>query len=372
MRKRTGLFLLIAAATVAAAALFIFIRGPADRAKQRGCYSNLIQIICAKEQAGLELKVQRPNLFTVEQASPISPEQVSAYMRGVPNCPGGGTYSIGYYGEDPKCSLHGAYEWDEMNRAAFAGDVEAMNKAFQDHYGPDGANFMTALPWTPLHSAALGGHADVVSLLIQKGAKINPMTRLGETPLDVATASEVISILRKHGGREVFNVYAKRPHGVTRANALLDVLLQVERPAANTYRFAFTVSNKTDQAVSVKVLSSLVCDIRNGYAKEAEMPSSHADAWLCPPGTLIRLDSHATHRFDLSLTYELEQRAGWSGVRSKATGFWHGSGYAGGTGSGTSDKPAMGVWLLVDIETGVERIMGVPIHSVPVCFAQEM
>jgi hypothetical protein len=32
----------------------------------------------------------------------------------------------------------------------------------------------------------------------------------------------------------------------------------------------------------------------------------------------------------------------------------------------------MGVWLLVDIETGVERIMGVPIHSVPVCFAQEM
>ena len=60
---------------------------------------------------------------------------------------------------------------------------------------------------TPLHVAASADNAnalEVASLLISKGAQINLENRKSETPLSIAIrrGSEIVSLLRSHGGRE--------------------------------------------------------------------------------------------------------------------------------------------------------------------------
>ena len=59
---------------------------------------------------------------------------------------------------------------------------------------------------TPLHEAALGGHKEIVELLIANGANVNVNAKIdaGETPLDYAIGenhTETADLLRKHGGK---------------------------------------------------------------------------------------------------------------------------------------------------------------------------
>ena len=55
---------------------------------------------------------------------------------------------------------------------------------------------------TPLHSAAMGGHKEVIELLIASGADVNVKTKRGRTPLDlVIRRPELAALLRKHGGK---------------------------------------------------------------------------------------------------------------------------------------------------------------------------
>ena len=53
---------------------------------------------------------------------------------------------------------------------------------------------------TPLRIAASRGFKEIVELLIEKGADLNPVT-VRTTPLDMANDPEIITILRKHGGK---------------------------------------------------------------------------------------------------------------------------------------------------------------------------
>jgi len=60
---------------------------------------------------------------------------------------------------------------------------------------------------TPLHLASLEGHVSVTGLLIAKKAQINIENTMGATPLDsaiynVGDDSDVVKLLRTHGGRE--------------------------------------------------------------------------------------------------------------------------------------------------------------------------
>lgn len=69
------------------------------------------------------------------------------------------------------------------HRAAQEGDVKALTQVIDklEHL----LDAKDANGWTPLHEGARGGHADVVQLLVDKGANINERTRegKGETPL---------------------------------------------------------------------------------------------------------------------------------------------------------------------------------------------
>ena len=50
---------------------------------------------------------------------------------------------------------------------------------------------------TPLHTAALHGHADVVRLLLEHNADMNALTVNNETPSAVAKTEEIRELLKK-------------------------------------------------------------------------------------------------------------------------------------------------------------------------------
>ena len=75
-------------------------------------------------------------------------------------------------------------------------------------------NAKTNQGWIPLHLAALGGHKEIVELLISKGADVNAKNDVGHTPLDwakqlfddytpeaKAAIKETAELLRKHGAK---------------------------------------------------------------------------------------------------------------------------------------------------------------------------
>ena len=58
--------------------------------------------------------------------------------------------------------------------------------------------------WTALHGAAQRGRADIVQLLLDAGAEVNPLDDSGCTPLDLARRKhriDVMKLLRERGGK---------------------------------------------------------------------------------------------------------------------------------------------------------------------------
>ena len=86
-------------------------------------------------------------------------------------------------------------------RAAKAGDFAAKTAALDAGAGVD----CTAQDWsrrTPLFLAARGGHASVVTLLLERGAHFNEEEYKGETPLNAAVEhghAHVLRLLLQHG-----------------------------------------------------------------------------------------------------------------------------------------------------------------------------
>ena len=92
-----------------------------------------------------------------------------------------------------------------MYDAAEVGNIEAVKQHLAA--GTD-VNAKDKDGWSPLHPASYEGHQEIVELLIAKGADVNAKVEFGSlqgmTPLDSANNSdrtEIISILRKHGGK---------------------------------------------------------------------------------------------------------------------------------------------------------------------------
>ena len=89
--------------------------------------------------------------------------------------------------------------------AAESGNIDAVKQHLAA--GTD-VNARDKDGWTPLHPASYEGHQEIVELLIAKGADVNAKVEFGSlqgmTPLDSANNSdrtEIVSILRKHGGK---------------------------------------------------------------------------------------------------------------------------------------------------------------------------
>jgi hypothetical protein len=73
------------------------------------CLNNLRMIDGAKEQVALEKKLA--------EGTTVDPSEVIPYIKGrmLPQCSGGGTYSLGRIGEDSTCSISG-HSWARAAR----------------------------------------------------------------------------------------------------------------------------------------------------------------------------------------------------------------------------------------------------------------
>ena len=81
-------------------------------------------------------------------------------------------------------------------------DIEKINEMLEA--GAD-TNEKDWLGYAPLHWACYFGYADLVTLLIDKGADLNLISDTGRTCLEIATAmdyGEIAELLKKHGAKE--------------------------------------------------------------------------------------------------------------------------------------------------------------------------
>lgn len=88
----------------------------------------------------------------------------------------------------------------QIHRASADGQVDSVNRALEDD--PNLISSKDSSGYTPLHHAAIGGHTEVVEVLLESGAKIDTMGSRGETALFLASSkgnAEVVELLLKAG-----------------------------------------------------------------------------------------------------------------------------------------------------------------------------
>ena len=77
----------------------------------------------------------------------------------------------------------------EIHHAAYDGDLDKVKALLKDN--PDLVFSKDELGLTPLHTAAAGGHKEMVELLLAKKADINARNKNGMTPLHYAAADDL-------------------------------------------------------------------------------------------------------------------------------------------------------------------------------------
>ena len=103
----------------------------------------------------------------------------------------------------------GAFEYDPNETSE--GYVKMLHQAVRDHdlkqieqllAQGEGINDKDWLGYAPLHWACYFGYADLVTLLIDKGANVNLISNTGRTCLEIATTmdyGELAELFKKHG-----------------------------------------------------------------------------------------------------------------------------------------------------------------------------
>ncbi len=74
--------------------------------------------------------------------------------------------------------------------ATFRGNIEAVRRLLDVGASPDNDG------WTAMHYAAFGGHADVATLLIERGADLDAIAPNGQTPLMLAAGAGKLALVR--------------------------------------------------------------------------------------------------------------------------------------------------------------------------------
>ena len=88
----------------------------------------------------------------------------------------------------------------QIHRASADGQAESGKQALTDD--PSLVGSRDGSGYTPLHHAAIGGHAEVVEVLLEGGAKLDSIGSRGETALFLASSAgnaEVVELLAKAG-----------------------------------------------------------------------------------------------------------------------------------------------------------------------------
>ena len=88
----------------------------------------------------------------------------------------------------------------QIHRASADGQADSVKQAVTDD--PSLVQSKDVDGYTPLHHAAIGGHAEVVEVLIESGAKLDGVGSRGETALFLASSAgnaEVVELLAKNG-----------------------------------------------------------------------------------------------------------------------------------------------------------------------------
>jgi cytohesin len=91
------------------------------------------------------------------------------------------------------------------------GDIEVVGLLISK--GADVSERIKEFGDTPLHQASCDGCKELVDLLISNGADVNAKNKYGSAPLDWATKykqTEIVAILRKHGGKHGTIISAAR------------------------------------------------------------------------------------------------------------------------------------------------------------------
>ena len=86
-----------------------------------------------------------------------------------------------------------------LHEAAHNGKMEYMRILLD--VGKANVNAKSKNSFTPLHYAASGGEIEAATLLIERGAEINPINDSNETPLNMAHGTALIAFLKTKGAK---------------------------------------------------------------------------------------------------------------------------------------------------------------------------